>query len=169
LIKGDVGRGFINGNFQRKVIMDSKYNVVPNSVNGKKVILIDDSIVRGETSARIIKLLRFFGAKEIHFRLGEAPIKFPCCYGVDFPSFEELALGNFKGSLDEAEEKAAKKIGADSVKFISLEGLKEALGGRERFCFACLNGEYPTKAGCEFFEGKIRTGSCGGKIEKFSG
>jgi len=99
--------------------MDSKYNVVPNSVKGKKVILIDDSIVRGETSSRVVELLRSFGAKEVHFRSGEAPIKFPCCYGVDFPSFEELILGNFKGTIEEAESFVAKKIGADSVRFIS--------------------------------------------------
>jgi amidophosphoribosyltransferase len=156
LIKSDVGRGFINSSFQRKIIMDSKYNVVPKSVLGKKVILIDDSIVRGETSLRIVELLRVFGAKEVHLRLGEMPIKFPCCYGVDFPSFEELILGNFKGTMEEAEKIAAEKINADSVRFISFNGLKGALGGKNEFCFACLNGEYPTGAGCNFLEGKLK-------------
>lgn len=156
LIKSDVGRGFINSSFQRKIIMDSKYNIVPRSVLGKKVILIDDSIVRGETSSRVIELLRIFGAKEVHLRVGEMPIKYPCCYGVDFPSFEELILGNFKGTKEEAEKIVAQKIHADSVGFVSFDGLKESLGGKNNFCFACLNGDYPTKAGCGFLEGKLK-------------
>ncbi len=156
LIKGDVGRGFINSDFMRKSIMDSKYNIVPKSVEGKKVILVDDSLVRGETCARVVRLIREAGALEVHFRVAELPIKFPCCYGVDFPSFEELIAGKFKGTLDELEKFVAKKIGADSVSYISFDGLKDALGGNgNKFCFACLNGKYPTKAGCEFLKDKL--------------
>ena len=156
LIKSDVGRGFINSLSMRKMIIDSKYDLIPGSVDGKKVILIDDSIVRGETSERIVKLIRDSGAKEVHLRVSEMPIKFPCCYGVDFPSFEELILGNFSGSVREAENLVAKKIGVDSMGFVSFEGLKEALGGGEnKFCFACLNGEYPTGAGCDFLKSKM--------------
>lgn len=174
LIKSDVGRGFINSGSMRKAIMDSKYNVVPNSVVGKKVLLIDDSIVRGETSARVIKLLREAGAAEVHFRVAEMPIKFPCCYGVDFPSFEELIAGGFEGSggglggydstdsvksdsgESNIEDFVCGKIGADSMGYVSFEGLKEALGGDgEKFCFACLDGKYPTGAGAEFFKRKL--------------
>jgi amidophosphoribosyltransferase len=156
LIKGEVGRGFINSSSTRKLVMDSKYNLIPGSVKDKKVILLDDSIVRGETSERIVKLVRESGAKEVHLRVSEMPIKFPCCYGVDFPSFEELILGNFKGSIEEAENFVARKIGVDSMGFVSFEGLKTALGGGEdKFCFACLNGDYPTGAGCEFLKRKM--------------
>lgn len=156
LIKSDVGRGFINSASNRKLIMDSKYNLVPGSVAGKKIILIDDSIVRGETSQRVIKLLRQNGAREVHLRVSEMPIRFPCCYGVDFPSFEELILGNFKGSIEEAEDYVAEKIGSDSMGFVSFDGLKEALGGGEdKFCFACLNGKYPTFAGGCFLKSRL--------------
>ena len=156
LLKSDVGRGFINSNAMRKTIMDSKYNLVPGSVRGKKVILVDDSIVRGETSERIIHLVREAGAKEVHLRVTELPIKFPCCYGVDFPSFEELVVGGFEGTREEAEEFVAKKINADSMGYVSMDGLKEALGGgEEKFCFACLSGRYPTAAGCEFLKKKL--------------
>ena len=159
LLKNDVGRGFINSGAMRKVIMDSKYSLIPGSVVGKKVILVDDSIVRGETSGRIVKLVRDAGAKEVHLRVTESAIRFPCCYGVDFPSFGELVAGGFSGGRDEVEKFVAEKIGAESVGYVSLDGLKEALGGDEnKFCFACLNGEYPTKAGCEFLKGKMVAG-----------
>ncbi|MCK5449232.1 amidophosphoribosyltransferase [Candidatus Pacearchaeota archaeon] len=156
LLKSDGGRGFINSCSMRKIIMDSKYNLVPNSVIGKKVILVDDSIVRGETSKRVIKLIRDAGAKEVHLRITELPIRFPCCYGVDFHSFDELIVGGFEGTLEEAEEFVAKEIGADSLGYVSMEGLKDALGGGEdKFCFACLNGKYPTLAGDEFLKKKL--------------
>lgn len=160
LIKNDVGRGFINSCSMRKMIMDSKYDLIPGSVNGKKVILIDDSIVRGETSERIVKLIREGGASEVHLRVSEMPIKFPCCYGVDFPNFNELILGNFNGSVLDAENFVTNKIGVDSMGFVSFDGLKEALGGDEtKFCFACLNGKYPTPAGNEFLRQKKTTSS----------
>jgi amidophosphoribosyltransferase len=85
----------------------------------------------------------------------EAPIKYPCCYGVDFPSFKELVAGNFKGKASELEKNVAKKIGSDSVQYISFEGLKNALGGNgDKFCFACLTGKYPTEGGCRFLENR---------------
>lgn len=156
LLKSDGGRGFINSNSMRKTIMDSKYSLVPGSVFGKKVILVDDSIVRGETSERVVRLIRDAGAKEVHLRVTEMPIKFPCCYGVDFPSFEELVAGGQTGSLIDVEKFVAKKIGADSVGYISMSGLKKALGGDEsKYCFACLTGKYPTAAGCDFLKGKM--------------
>ena len=150
LIKNDVGRGFINSKDMRKSIMDAKYSIIPGSVVGKKIILIDDSIIRGETCQRVIKLLRDAGASEVHLRVSEMPIKFPCFYGVDFPSFEELIAGDLTGSKKEIESQIAEKIGAESMGFVSFEGLKKSLGGNgNQFCFACLTGNYPTRKGQE--------------------
>jgi len=150
LIKNDVGRGFINSKDMRKSIMDAKYSIIPGSVLNKKVILIDDSIIRGETCQRVIKLLRDAGALEVHLRVSEMPIKFPCFYGVDFPSYKELIAGDLNGTKNEIEEKVAKKIGAESMGFVSFEGLKNSLGGNgDTFCFACLTGKYPTEKGQE--------------------
>lgn len=158
LIKSDVGRGFINSDEQRKNIMDSKYNIIINRIAGKKIILIDDSIVRGETSGRIIQLLREKGkAKEVHFRVTESPIRFPCCYGVDFHSLKELVVGGLSGSKQDFSEFVSKKIGSDSMNYLSLNGLKNALGGgEEKFCFACLNGNYPTEDGKEFLQKALK-------------
>lgn len=150
LSRADVGRGFINSSAQRNTVMNSKYNVIRPRVEGKKVILIDDSIVRGETSARIVKMLREKGkAKEVHLRVTEMPLKYPCCYGVDFHSINELIAGNFTGTKEELEKDVAEKIGADSVGYLSFDGLKKSCGN-DGFCFACLNGEYPTEAGKSF-------------------
>ena len=154
LIKNDVGRGFINSTEMRKTIMNAKYSIIPESVRDKKVILVDDSIIRGETCQRVIKLLRDAGASEVHLRVTELPIKFPCFYGVDFPSYKELIAGDINGSKEEIEKQVAQKINADSMGFISFEGLKESLGGNgDTFCFACLTGKYPTEKGQELADG----------------
>lgn len=150
LVKSDVGRGFINSSMQRNNVMNSKYNVISNRIKGKKVILFDDSIVRGETSARIVSLLREKGkASEVHLRVTEMPIRYPCCYGVDFHTIDELVVGGFRGRVDEAEKFVSKRIGVESMGYLDFEGLKNALGGEE-FCFACLNGDYPTESGKTF-------------------
>jgi amidophosphoribosyltransferase len=149
--KSDAVRGFINEKSERARIMRSTYNINRQPVSGKKVILIDDSIVRGETSRILIAALREAGATEVHLRLTEPPIKYPCFYGVDFPTSKELianrATKEFEGSI-------AKEIGADSVVFQTLEGLKRALG-RIDLCTACLTGEYPTSCGQKRFKEQL--------------
>lgn len=101
--------------------------------------------MRGETSKRNISLLRAAGAKEIHFRSTEPPIKHPCFYGIDFPTREELVANQVDS--EKMSEEVAKIIGANSVNFQTLEGLIGACGTRDNLCLACLNGDYPTEGG----------------------
>ena len=113
------------------------------SLDGKRVVVIDDSIVRGTTSRRLVQILRRAGAKEVHFRVSSPPVKFPCYLGIDTPSKNELI-----SSTHELEE-IRKEIGADSLSFISLEGMLSALRqcnkNADGFCKGCFCGEYPVK------------------------
>lgn len=114
-----------------------KMKLSPTSaVRGKRVVLIDDSIVRGTTSRQIVNLLREAGATEVHFRVSSPPIKHPCFYGIDTAARKELVASTH--SIEEIRE----LIGADSLSFISERGLREAVGG-PGLCLACFNGEYP--------------------------
>jgi amidophosphoribosyltransferase len=138
-------RGFINDSEERKDIMSTVYIIYESDIRGKKIILIDDSIVRGETSKQLISDLRKKGALEVHLRLTEPPIKHPCWYGIDYPTRKELIANLSKENL---EEEIAKTIGADSVHFQTLDGMVEALGiPRDNLCLACLTGKYPTHHG----------------------
>ena len=144
-------RGFINKGFFRGIIMGGKYSIISESIKGKKVILIEDSIVRGETSEKVIRMLRNAGAEEVHLRSTEPLIKCPCFYGIDFPSHKELIARMF-GNLSDKEiaEAISKKIGADSLVFQDINGLIQAIGfPKEDLCLACLNGDYPTPCGKE--------------------
>lgn len=152
-----VGRTFIApSQGQREEMVSIKLNVVSSVVKGKRVILVDDSIVRGTTSARIVKRLRDGGAKEVHV-LSSAP-KFlnPCYYGVDIDSKESLIAANH------TTEEIAKIIGADSLNYLSIEDVKKIAGtDGSGFCYACFDGLYPTKAPAKAdksrFERKIST------------
>ncbi len=106
------------------------------AVRGKRVVLVDDSIVRGTTSGRIVALLREAGAREVHFRVSSPPIAYPCYYGIDTAARQELAAA----TMTVAE--IGRRIGADSLAFISEEGLARAIG-IGRTCLACFNGRYP--------------------------
>ena len=107
----------------------------------KRVVVIDDSIVRGTTSRRLVEILRRAGAKEVHFRVSSPPVKFPCHLGIDTPSKAELI-----SSTHELEE-IRREIGADSLAFISLKGMINALSscgnGDTGFCKGCFSGVYP--------------------------
>ncbi len=149
--KEDLERGFINGPEERERIMSSNYTV-HSDVNGKKIILIDDSLVRGETAQRIIKEIYNAGAKEIHIRSTEPPIFHPCFYGIDFPTRKELIAARFSesslGDVRTLEEKIANHLGVESVGFQTIDGLVKAIGlPKDNLCLACLNGEYPTPYG----------------------
>jgi len=116
-----------------------KLNPLPRSIKGKRLIAVDDSIVRGTTSRRIIERLRAAGAKEIHMRISSPPMRFPCFMGVDIGSTKELiAAGR---SVDEVR----KQIGADSLHYLSIPGLIRAIGRgtAQEFCRACFDGSYP--------------------------
>jgi amidophosphoribosyltransferase len=116
-----------------------KLNALPRSIKGKRVIAVDDSIVRGTTSRKIIERLRAAGASEIHMRISSPPMRFPCFMGVDIGSTKELiAAGR---TVDQVRE----HIGADSLAYLSIPGLMRAIGRgtSEQFCRACFDGSYP--------------------------
>ena len=132
-----IGRTFIMPSQEkRKNAVKLKLNPVKEVVADKSVVLIDDSIVRGTTMKEIVQLVRDAGAKEVHVRITSPPIKAPCFYGVDIPTFKELIADN-KG-VDQIKE----FIGADSLAYLSLDGLKKAIG--IPICDACLTGNYHT-------------------------
>ena len=116
-----------------------KLNPLPRSIKGKRVIAVDDSIVRGTTSRRIIERLRAAGAKEIHMRISSPPMRFPCFMGVDIGSTKELIASG--RSVDEVRA----QIGADSLHYLSIPGLIRAIGRgtAQEFCRACFDGSYP--------------------------
>ena len=141
-----VGRTFIQPTQStRHSSVKMKHNPNKSSVEGKKIILIDDSIVRGTTSVKIVQLMRDAGAKEVHLRIACPPIKFPDFYGIDTPETEQLLAANH--SLDDM----CSFIGADTLGFLSLDGLYKAMGfpkGRNdkkpQFTDHCFTGDYPT-------------------------
>jgi amidophosphoribosyltransferase len=129
------GRTFIQPT-QELRDLKTRLKLSPTSaVRGKRVVLIDDSIVRGTTSRHIVALLKEAGAKEVHFRVSSPPIRFPCYYGIDTAARKELIAA--QKSLEEIRA----YIGADSLAFLSEEGVKRAIGGP--VCLACFNGRYP--------------------------
>ncbi len=134
-----MGRTFITPDQEsRELAVRLKLNVACENIKGKRIILIDDSIVRGTTSKRIINMLRKAGAKEVHFRISSPPVKHSCYFGIDTPSKKNLI-----GAMMTTEE-ICKEIGADSLAYISIEGLIESIGmGKENLCAACFNGNYP--------------------------
>jgi len=136
-----IGRTFIEPQQSvRDFGVKLKLNPVRSLLEGKRVILIDDSIVRGTTSKKIVRMIRQAGAKEVHMRISCPPTISPCFYGVDTPSKRQLIAAN--KSIEEIRE----YIGADSLAYLSLEGLKKACGDGEKttYCSACYTGKYPT-------------------------
>jgi len=136
-----VGRTFIEPSQSvRDFGVKLKLNTVRSLLEGKRVVLIDDSIVRGTTSRKIVRMIRSAGAKEVHMRISCPPTISPCFYGVDTPSKNQLIAAN--KTLDEIRE----YIGADSLAYLSLQGLKLACGEGEKttYCSACYTGKYPT-------------------------
>jgi len=133
-----VGRTFIE---PRQSIRDFgakiKYNPLQQSLVGKRLAVVDDSIVRGTTAQKIVKMLRAAGAREIHYRLSCPPWKNPCYYGIDTPSREELLA-----STRDLETMRC-HIGADTLQFLSIEGLAHVFDNQRGFCLACFDGNYP--------------------------
>ena len=133
-----IGRTFISpGQDKRVDQVKIKLNPIESEVRGRRVVLIDDSIVRGTTSARIVTLLRNAGAKEIHMRISAPPFLHPCYYGTDIDSCKNLV------ACHHSVEEIARLIGADSLGYLPLENLKD-LCGSEDYCSACFSGDYPT-------------------------
>ncbi len=141
-----VGRSFIEPTQQlRDMRVKLKHNANGGVVAGKKIVLVDDSIVRGTTSKKIVEMMREAGAREVHMRIGCPPIKFPCYYGIDTPDKNNLLAANY--SLEEMTD----LIGADSLGFLSIDGLYRAMGEKQRnpivpqYTDHCFTGEYPTR------------------------
>ncbi len=145
-----VARTFIQpGQQLRKHGLRLKFNPLPEVVAGKRLIVVDDSIVRGNTMPQIVQMLRDAGAREIHLRISSPPIKHPCHYGIDMSAREEMVA--HRRSVAEV----CQVIGADSLHYLSLEGVYEAVEGqRSMHCDACFSGEYPL-AGTETSGGKF--------------
>ncbi len=122
---------------QRETAVKMKLNVLKSAVNGKRVVMVDDSIVRGTTSGRIVKMLRDAGAKEVHVRISSPPFTHPCFFGTDVPSRDQLIANRM------TVEETAKYINADSLEYLSLENLKKiAPNSSCGFCAACFTGDY---------------------------
>jgi amidophosphoribosyltransferase len=134
-----VARTFIQpGQELRKHGLRMKFNPLPEIVGGKRIVVVDDSIVRGNTTRQIIGMLRDAGASEVHLRISAPPIRHPCHYGIDMSTRQEMI------AHDRTVEEVARELGADSLAYLSLEGLYEAIGStRETHCDACFTGEYP--------------------------
>ena len=141
-----VGRTFIEPTDQiRHLGVKLKHNANRAMLEGKRVVLVDDSIVRGTTSKKIVEMVRQAGAREVHMRISSPPTSHPCFYGIDTPERSELLAHKFDVAG------MARFIGVDSLAFISVDGLYRAMGerGRDRnapaYCDACFTGEYPTR------------------------
>ena len=134
-----IGRTFIEPDQKsRDIDVKLKFNSLPEVIKGKRLVVVDDSIVRATTTPMVIDMLRKAGAKEIHMRVCAPPIKWPCHFGVDMATRKELVAANH------SEESIRELIGADSLGYLSLEGLLEVNADKTKgFCHACFSGEYP--------------------------
>jgi amidophosphoribosyltransferase len=133
-----VGRTFIEPQqSERDTGVRIKFNPVREILEGRRVVVVDDSIVRGTTSRKLVGAIRRAGAREVHFRVGSPPVSHPCFYGIDTPCRREL-IGSFK-SVDEIRD----YLGVDSLGYLSLEGLLACERDGARFCHACFSGHYP--------------------------
>ena len=136
-----IGRTFIQpGQLTRDLGVRLKLNPVRDVLTGRRVVVVDDSIVRGTTSGKIVNMLRECGVKEVHFCLSSPPIKKSCYYGIDTSNEGELIASH------KTPEEIGKHIGADGLHYLSLEGMLGVFGeSRENFCTACINGDYPVE------------------------
>jgi amidophosphoribosyltransferase len=136
-----IGRTFISPNQgDREKAINVKLNALKSNVKGQRVILVDDSIVRGTTSKKLINLVRDAGAKEVHLRISSPKVLYPCYFGIDTAHRSELIASNY------SVEEICAQIGADSLGFLSIEGLLESLDKNHSYCLGCFKGIYPMPA-----------------------
>ena len=147
-----VGRTFIQPSQTiRQLGIRLKLNPLREIIEGKRIIVVDDSIVRGNTQRAIVRMLREAGAKEIHVRISSPPVEWPCYYGIDFASRAELIASGLEV------EEIRRSIGADSLSYVSLEGLIAATTiAEDKLCTACFTGKYPISVPTDMSEGKMR-------------
>jgi len=152
-----VGRTFIEPHQRiRDLGVKLKFNPLPQLLDGKRLVVIDDSIVRGTTTPQVIKMLRKAGAKEVHMRICAPPLRYPCFFGVDMATRQELIASR------KSVEEIRKYIGADSLGYLSVEGLIKAVGlPKETFCLACFTGDYPIPVQLEMDKLALETSSPG--------
>ena len=145
-----VGRTFIEPKQSiRHFGVKVKLNPVKEILKGRRVVLIDDSIVRGTTSKKIVEMVRSAGASEVHFRISSPPTVAPCLYGIDTPTYEELIANN--KSIEEIRNYTT----ADSLQYLSLEGLLDSVGARDDFCSACFDKVYRIPLQTEVEQGRL--------------
>jgi amidophosphoribosyltransferase len=138
-----IGRTFIQpGQSNREIGVRIKFNTVKGVLEGRTVVVVDDSIVRGTTSKQLVKLIREANPKSIHLRISSPPIINPCYYGMDFPSKDELFAHRYENKIEEMR----KYLGVDSLHYLTIDEMLGAVSeaGEENFCHACFSGEYPT-------------------------
>ena len=147
-----VGRTFIQPSQTiRQLGIRLKLNPLREIIEGKRIVVVDDSIVRGNTQRAIVRMLREAGAREIHVRISSPPVKWPCYYGIDFATKAELIANGLEV------EEIRRSIGADSLGYVSLDGLISATQvASDRLCSACFTGEYPIRIPEDMSEGKLR-------------
>ncbi|MEY3752717.1 MAG: amidophosphoribosyltransferase [Actinobacteria bacterium] len=147
-----VGRTFIQPSQTiRQLGIRLKLNPLREIIEGKRIVVVDDSIVRGNTQRAIVRMLREAGAREIHVRISSPPVKWPCFYGIDFATRAELVASGLEV------EEIRRSIGADSLGYVSLEGLIESTQVDEnKLCGACFTGQYPIRIPADMSEGKMR-------------
>jgi amidophosphoribosyltransferase len=147
-----VGRTFIQPSQTiRQLGIRLKLNPLREIIEGKRIVVVDDSIVRGNTQRAIVRMLREAGAREIHVRISSPPVKWPCYYGIDFATRAELIANGLEV------EEIRRSIGADSLGYVSLDGLIAATQvSSDRLCSACFTGQYPIRIPEDMSEGKLR-------------
>lgn len=136
-----VGRTFIApGQNSREFKVKTKFNVVRGVLEGRRVVVVDDSIVRGTTSRSLVNLIREAKPREVHLRITSPPVKYPCMYGMDFPSREELIANHYA-----SEDEIGAALGVDSLRYLSVDGLMQAVPNAPGtgYCTACFTGVYP--------------------------
>ncbi len=139
-----IGRTFIlPGQKDREVGVRIKFNTVKGVLEGRTIVVVDDSIVRGTTSKKLVKLIREANPKSIHLRISSPLISYPCYYGMDFPSKEELIANKMDNDVD----KIKKELGVDSLAYMTIDEMLDAMVDHDRndFCTACFSGNYPVK------------------------
>ncbi len=154
-----IHRTFIQPNQRmREMGVRIKLNPLKDVIEGKRIVMVDDSIVRGTTTGKLVKMLLEAGAREVHVRITSPPVRYPCYYGIDMATREELVAG----SVSVGDIRAM--IGAASLGYLSIQGMSRAIGfGKDRFCMACFDGDYPIPIPEEALDSKmaLETDFCG--------
>lgn len=136
------GRTFIMPDqLTRRTALRLKLNPLPGEIRGRQILLVDDSIVRGTTLGRVIRMVREAGADAVHLAIHSPPVRYPCFYGIDISTKDELFASRFDGGLDALEQRAAVELQADSLTYLPMNDLNRAIDGPR--CAACFDGNYP--------------------------